>query len=202
MIESAKEVSLSRRSLALIGLLLFVTIAYRVVASHFDFLGNTAPLMAIAFGGALLLGARFWWIPVALLVASDLILGVWHGSGGIGRYTLMSAVFYLAVAFVAGRSGRSDKVWPMMWCGTLLCSVLFYVFANTFSWIVFAGYEKSLAGWWQAQTLGVPGINPPAWMFLRNALIADSIWCAVAGLVVYLSREGSRDESEVAERPA
>lgn len=186
----------------MIGLLLFVTVSYRVVSSHFDFLGNTAPLMAIAFGGALLLGARFWWIPVILLVASDLILGVWHGGGGIGRYTLMSAVFYLAVAWIGGRLGRSGRVWPVMWGGTLLCSLLFYVFANTFSWLVFAGYEKSIAGWWQAQTTGVPGVNPPAWMFLRNALIADSVWCALAGLVVLAIGGQSREESGAAKTAA
>lgn len=196
------ETTPSRRSLLFVGVLLLLTVVYRVVASHFDFLGNTAPLMAIAFGGALLLGARLWWLPVVLLIASDLILGVWHGAGGIGRYTLMSAVFYLGVAWIAGRAGRRGKIWPMMWCGTLLCSVLFYLFANSFSWMVFAGYEKSLAGWWQAQTTGVPGINPPAWMFLRNALIADSIWCAVAGLLVFAVRKSDGAEPAVAERPA
>ncbi|MEM6916833.1 MAG: DUF6580 family putative transport protein, partial [Verrucomicrobiota bacterium] len=145
---------------------------------------------------------RFWWIPVILLVASDLILGVWHGGGGIGRYTLMSAVFYLAVAWIGGRFGRSGRVWPVMWGGTLLCSLLFYVFANTFSWLVFAGYEKSIAGWWQAQTTGVPGVNPPAWMFLRNALIADSVWCALAGLVVLAIGGQWREESGAAKTAA
>jgi hypothetical protein len=201
MIESRKATAIPSRSLVLIGLLLLVTVVYRVVASHLDFIGNTAPHMAIAFGGALLLGARFWWIPVALLIVSDLILGVWHGSGGIGRYTLMSAVFYLGVAWIAGRAARTGKVWPMMWCGTLLCSILFYAFANTFSWMVFAGYEKSLAGWWQAQTTGVPGINPPAWMFLRNALMADSIWCALAGLMVLAGRK-TASSGRIVERSA
>ncbi|MEX2580207.1 MAG: DUF6580 family putative transport protein [Verrucomicrobiales bacterium] len=172
----------------LVLLLLAVTVAYRVVASHFDFLGNTAPLMAIAFGGALLLGARYWWLPVALLVASDLVLGIVHGGGGIGGYTVMSAFFYLGVAWVGGHAGRRERVWPKMWCGTLLCGVLFYVFANTYSWLLWPGYEKSLAGWWQSQTVGVPGISPPAWMFLRNALIADSIWCAVAGVLFFAQR--------------
>jgi hypothetical protein len=60
--------------------------------------------------------------------------------------------------------------------------------------MVFGGYEKSLAGWWQSQTTGVPGINPPAWMFLRNALIADSIWCAIAAAVVLLERKFTREE--------
>jgi len=171
--------------------LLVITVCYRVFASEFDFLGNTAPLMAIAFGGALLLGSRFWWLPVVLLVASDLVLGLIHGSGGIGGYTVMSTMFYLGVAWIGGHAGRREKIWPMMWCGTLLCGVLFYVFANTYSWLAWPGYEKSLAGWWQSQTIGVPGIYPPAWMFLRNALIADSIWCTLAGILFFAQRRAS-----------
>lgn len=172
--------------------LLLLTVGYRLVASSVDFLGNTAPLMAIAFGGAMLLGIRFWWLSVALLLASDLALGLIHGGGsGIGFYTLMSAVFYIVVAFLGGKAGRREKIWPMMWCGTLLCGVLFYVVANTYSWFIWPGYAMSPAGWWQAQTTGVPGINPPAWMFLRNSLIADSIWCGLAGLL-YLAQRRSQ----------
>jgi hypothetical protein len=183
------EQSSTSPGLYLVALLLLVTVGYRIIASHYDFLGNTAPLMAIAFGGALLLGARFWWVPVILLVVSDLLLGFWHGSGGVGGYTLFSIVFYLAVAWTAGKIGRSETMWPLLWCGTLLCSVLFYGFANTYSWMLWPGYEKSLAGWWQSQTIGVPGVNPPAWMFLRNALIADSIWCVIAGLTFFAERK-------------
>ena len=76
----------------------------------------------------------------------------------------------------------------MMWCGTLLSGVLFYAVANTFSWLYWPGYEKSLAGWWQCQTTGLPEFSPPAWVFLRNALIADTIWCALAGMVYVVFR--------------
>ncbi|NLT69994.1 MAG: hypothetical protein GXX91_04790 [Verrucomicrobiaceae bacterium] len=169
--------------------LLVLTVGYRVATSSVDFLGNTAPLMAITFGGAMLLGPRFWWLPVALLLTSDLALGLFHGGGsGIGSYTLMSAVFYIVVALLGGKAGRREKIWPMMWCGTLLFGLLFYVVANTYSWLVWPGYAMTPAGWWQAQTTGVPGINPPAWMFLRNALIADSIWCGLAGLLYFAQR--------------
>tara|TARA_R110002096_G_scaffold203478_4_gene388699 strand:- start:2575 stop:3132 length:558 start_codon:yes stop_codon:yes gene_type:complete len=178
------------------GSLLLITVAYRLLASHYDFLGNTAPMMAIAFGGALLLGRRFWFVPVLMLVISDLILGLWHGSGGVGGYTLMSLAFYLAVAWLGGKAGQRDRIWPVMWFGTLSCSILFYVFANTYSWAMWGGYEKSLAGWWQSQTMGVPGINPPAWMFLRNAIIADSIWCGIAGLLFFLEKRFSRLSEE------
>ncbi len=138
------------------------------------------------------MGLRFWYVPLILLVASDLILGFWHGSGGIGGYTLMSLVFYLIVSWLGGRAGQSDRIWPMMWCGTLACGILFYAFANTYSWLMWPGYEKSIAGWWQSQTIGVPGVNPPAWVFLRNALIADSIWCALAGLLFFVEKRFAR----------
>lgn len=183
-----------RPAFAAILFLLILTVGYRLAASHCDSLGNTAPLMAITFGGVLLLGARFWWVPPLLLIVSDIALGIWHGSGGLGIYTIFSIVFYLGVAAVAGKFSRDGISWPKLWWGTLLCSLLFYLAANTFSWMVFGGYEKSLAGWWQSQTTGVPGINPPAWMFLRNALIADSIWCAIAAAVVLLERKFTREE--------
>ena len=175
----------SKLSLRILVPLLLLTVAYRLVASHYEILGNTAPLMAIAFGGALLLGARFWWAPVGLLLVSDLSLGWIHGSGGVGGYTLLSGCFYLLVAFFGARAGRREKIWPMMWCGTLLCGVLFYLVANTYAWAVWPGYEKSLIGWWQSQTVGVPGVTPPAWMFLRNSLMADTLWCGLAGLLFF-----------------
>lgn len=166
-----------------LAILLFLTIGYRIWASHYSpSLGNTAPLMAVAFGGALLLGWRFWWVPAVLLIASDLFLGLWHGGGGIGIYTLFSAVFYTGVALLGGSLGRVRHRWATLLLGTLSCSVLFYVAANTCSWLFWGGYEKSIAGWIQAQTTGLPGIQPPAWMFLRNALLADSLWCGLAML--------------------
>lgn len=185
-------------SLVWIVSLLLLTVGYRVFASTHDSLGNTAPLMAIAFGGAMFLGARWWWLPVALLVASDLILGFLNGGGGLGAYTAMSASFYVLVAYLGGLAGRRQRIWPMMWCGTLLCGILFYLIANTYSWVVWSGYEKSFAGWWQSQSTGVPGVNPPSWMFLRNSLIADTIWCSLAGLLCF-ARRGSHGSSAAKE---
>ncbi|MEM7698906.1 MAG: DUF6580 family putative transport protein [Verrucomicrobiota bacterium] len=169
----------------LIGLIL-VTVGYRVFSSQFDGLGNTAPLMAIAFGGALLLGPRYFWIPLVLLVLSDLALGLWNPSGGLGFYTVASMLFYLAVAGLARSIGGSRRnLWIRFWTGTLLCSVAFYLFANTYAWLAFPGYIHSLGGWWQAQTTGLPEFSPPAWVFLRNAILADTIWCFIA-MVCYL----------------
>jgi len=183
-----------RPSVALVLSLLLLTVAYRLGSSRFEALGNTAPLMAIAFAGTLLLGragtsgrAGWWalWLPALLLVASDLALGWWHGGGGVGTYTLFSAVFYSAVALSAWALGSGGgRFWPLLWCGTLLWSLGFYLAANTFSWLASPAYAKTLAGWWQSQTFGIPGY-PPTWMFLRNAILADTAWCALAGFAVW-----------------
>ena len=143
--------------------------------------------MATAFGGAFLLGIRFWWVPALALISSDILLGFWNGGGGIGGYTLMSAGFIFAVCFVGANVRRFHPTWIGMWCGTLICSMGFYVVANTYSWLAWPGYEKSLAGWLQSQTTGVPGIQPQAWTFLRNAMIADTLWCMLAGVLFFAS---------------
>ncbi len=155
---------------------------YRVAVPVFDLPWNTAPLMAMAFGGGMLLGTRFWWVPALVLVVGDLAIGLLFPGDGIATYTLVSALIYLAAAWCGGVAGRKVPIWPAMWCGTLLCGVLFYLVANTFSWAVLPGYAKSLAGWWQSQTTGLPEFSPPAWVFLRNSLIADTLWCLLAGL--------------------
>ncbi len=180
----------------LILALLITTIIYRLAASHFDFLGNTAPVMAIAFGGGLLLGLRFWWVPALLLIVSDLFLGLSREGYGIGTYTLTSMSVYIAISFLGGLVGKTYKALPMMWCGTMIASIVFYAIANTFAWAAFPGYAKTLAGWWQSQTTGLPQFSPQSWVFLRNALLADTTWCVIAGILFF--RKGAFAESRAA----
>lgn len=177
------------RWLYIVSLMLLV-VAYRLFASNPDYqglLGNTAPVMAMCFGGGLLLGRGFWWVPALLMIGSDVVLGLAAGEGGLGAHTLFTVAFFTVIAFAASQFGQRPS-WLTMFGGTLVCSVLFYLAANTFAWIQSAGspppftYPQTLAGWWQAQTtgiVGVPGV-PPAWTFLRNALIGDTVWCLLA----------------------
>ncbi len=168
--------------------------AYRVAVPVFDLPWNTAPFMAIAFGGGLLLGARFGWVPVLMLVASDVVLGILNPGEGVAAYTLMSAAVIAGAASLGSLASRRLSVWPALWCGTLLSGVVFYLVANTFTWVVLPEYAKTFAGWWQSQTTGLPGF-PPSWLFLRNSLIADTIWCGLAGLALAVAR---RSESPAA----
>lgn len=171
------------RWLYLVSLLLIV-VAYRLFAADYPaLLGNTTPVMAMCFGGGLLLGRQFWWVPALLMIGSDIVLGL-AGEHGPGLYTIFTVIFFTVIAFAASQFGKGAG-WMTMFGGTLLCSVLFYLAANTFSWIMSASgppafaYPQTLAGWWQAQTVGIPGFAP-SWTFLRNALVGDTVWCLLA----------------------
>lgn len=170
----------------IIAMVIF-TVVYRVVSAKSDFLGNTTPLMALCFGGGLLLGLRFWWVPALLLIISDIALGLMFGAG-LGAYTFLTIVCYTLAALAGGFVGEKSTDWSNLLFGTLTCSLLFYLAANTLSWASSAEYTKTLAGWVQSQTTGLPQYSPPAWAFLRNALIADTIWCLVAAPLFFWSK--------------
>ncbi len=157
--------------------LLVLTLLQRLFASQVEWLGNTSPLMAIAFGGGMLLGKRFWWTPALLLIVSDIALALFNG-WGLGSHLFYTLPFYVIISLV-GATFTSRQNWAAMLLGTLSASLLFYLVANTFAWISSPAYAQTLAGWWQSQTSGLPAY-PPSWTFLRNALFADTIWCLLA----------------------
>ena len=140
------------RWLYIVSLLLLV-IAYRLfVTSDMTLLANTTPVMAVCFGGGMLLGRRFWWVPALILIASDVVLGFASGieGGGLGKHTLFTIIFFTVIAFAASQFGRRSGWWTLFG-GTLMCSVLFYLAANTFAWITMPGaYPQTFAGWWQS----------------------------------------------------
>jgi hypothetical protein len=112
-------------------------------------------------------------------------------------YTIFTVIFFTIIAFAASQFGGRAGWWTMFG-GTLMCSLLFYLAANTFAWIQSAGYPppmaypQTMAGWWQAQTVGLPGY-PPSWTFLRNALIGDAIWCVLATPLFYSKGLAAQD---------
>lgn len=160
-----------------IASLLLVTVFYRLFASQADWLGNTSPLMAIAFGGGMLLGRRFWWTPALLLIVSDIFLALYNG-WGLGSHLFYTLPFYVIVS-LAGAGFARRQNWGAMLVGTLAASFLFYLVANTFAWAASPAYAHNFAGWWQSQSSGLPGYAP-SWTFLRNAMVADTIWCLIA----------------------
>jgi hypothetical protein len=168
--------------LALILVLGCVT--FRLLSSNFpEFIPNISPLMAIAYVGAMYLPRRWGWLvgPSTLVLTDVAFLQVNYRTDGSGSMFSWWTVISLGIYAAAGGLGiliARRKSLTKIVSGSLVCSLLFYVAANTFSWwhdIVVQmtpGYSATLAGWWQANTVGLAGYTP-TWTFLRNGMAGD-----------------------------
>jgi hypothetical protein len=175
--------------------LLFLAIAWRVVlgvnhSSDYGWLHNFAPLSAIALCGAAWLPRRFAIaLPLVALFASDLLLNAhYHAPLVTGEM----AMRYVALAIIAwgGWLLRESKRTPVMLGASVLSSAVFFVLTNSASWLTDPGYEKTLAGWSQSLTTGLPGY-PPTITFFKHTVISDLLFTALfLGCVAYARRHG------------
>jgi hypothetical protein len=166
--------------LALVLILSCVSI--RLLGHQFPaYVPNISPTMAIAFVGAMYLPRRWGWLigPVALVLADLAFSRINYISDGhmFSWWTLVGFGIY-AVAGVLGVLIAQRKSLVKIVSGSLGLSLAFYVVANTFAWASGSamgtepGYAMNLAGWWQANTVGLPGWEP-TWHFLRNGMAGD-----------------------------
>lgn len=179
------------RNLWLPFTLLLLAIVLRVVkGTEFgqNWLPNFSPWMALAFAGTALFPRILpWWLPVAALFLSDVVI---HGhelltspTGMIAMYACF-AVAALTAVRLRNRIGALGLVG-----GTLGFGLVFYLVTNTLAWAALPEYAKNLAGWMQAQTIGLPGF-PPTWTFLRNSLLSDAGFAAL--LILAYNAEAAR----------
>jgi len=185
---------LSPLYLALILVLGCVT--FRLLSSEYPaFIPNISPLMAIAFVGAMYLPRRWGWLvgPATLVLTDLAFLQVNYRTDGSGSmfswWSVVSLGIYAAVGVLGLLIARRKSLTKII-SGSLACSLVFYVAGNTFSWwhdIVIQmtpGYSATLAGWWQANTVGLPDQTPPSWVFLRNGMAGDLFFVFLLLLVL------------------
>ena len=177
-------------------ILIVLATLYRLLPTVDLSLSNFSPVMAIAFCGAVYFRKRrMWLIPFVALALSDVYLNnfyareygfTWPLSGLIAR-TACFGVALLIGAWVAKR-----KSWLNLLNGSLLGALVFYLVTNTQSWAADPFYAKTLAGWWQALTVGHPEY-PPTIFFFRNTLFGDLMFTGLfAGIMEMIAhRQGS-----------
>ena len=167
-----------------IALILLAT-GYRVVAAWNPELVNFSPLMALTFCGAVYFRNRWLWlVPFVALSASDLYLDHYHATqfgstwdlGGVLVRTLC-----FAAALALGWMVAQRKSWLGLFAGCLGGSLLFYLATNTGAFLGDVYYAKTVAGWWQAMTVGHPEF-PPTLFFFRNTLASDLLFTGVFAL--------------------
>ncbi len=193
-----------------VALVLIVLATFYRLLPTMDFnLANFSPVMAIAFCGAVYFRNRWMWlVPFAALSLSDLYINwfyareyghTWNLSGFIAR----TACFAAAIALGAWVARRKSWLWLLN--GSLLGAMLFYLVTNTQSWLADPYYAKTLAGWWQALTIGHPEY-PPTVYFFRNTLFGDLMFTGFfAGIMEWIARakgepslldDGEEEEAE------
>lgn len=191
-------------------LLILLATVYRILPTMDQSLSNFSPVMAIAFCGAVYFRKRWMWlVPFVALGLSDIYINhyyareygfPWPVSGIVAR-TACFGIALLLGAWVARR-----KSWLSLLNGSLLGAIIFYLVTNTQSWASDPFYAKSLAGWWQALTVGHPEY-PPTVLFFRNTFFGDVMFTGLfAGVMEWLAhRKGEPslldEEPETDESP-
>lgn len=166
-------------------ILLFVAVVlYRIIAAfggaEHPWLLNFSPVVAIALCGPVIFPRRVALVlPLAILLASDILLNAHFGADWITGEMLARYVVLVLVAVLGMRLRERRHVGTFL-LASAAGSTGFYLIANTVSWITAPEYAKTVAGWWQALTIGIPGF-PPTWLFFRNSLVSDA--CFTVGLL-------------------
>ena len=133
-----------------------------------SWLHNFAPLSALALCGAIYFPRRLALaLPFGALLVSDLILDAKYDQP---FFSLEIIPHYLALAMVAalGWMLRRNPRVPLVLGASVLGSAFFFFLTNTASWLGEKAYAKTLAGWTQALTTGLPNVHPTTLEFFRN----------------------------------
>ena len=128
--------------------------------------------------------------PLTALLGTDVVLNA-HYHRPIFTVEFLGTVVVFATVVALGwqlrRNARPAVILPAALCSSLF----FYVATNTASWLSDKDYAKTIAGWVQAITTGLPGY-PPTWTFYRNTLAADVIFTALFLLCIRASKPAPR----------
>jgi len=115
----------------------------------------------------------------------------------VGAYMLANYASYTAIVWL-GQKFSAKSSWRKLVGGGLLGAVLFYLITNTLSWCQDPGYAKTLAGWIQALTTGLPGY-PPTWTFFGNSMLSGGLFTGLFAAAMRLSEKMGAEEEEVVE---
>jgi len=151
--------------------------AARILGSHApESLGNLQPLGALFFCGMALFGLRGIILPSLVWFLTYPMTSLQQGYGWSAHMLIpllgFAAMILLARSFQKASPGK-------VFLGSLASALVFYLVTNSLSWAVDPLYTKSLAGFVQALTVGLPNFSTPTWMFFRNSLISQSVFSAL-----------------------
>ena len=162
---------------------------------------------------ALLFCAAFWlpgwmgWVlPLATIIVTDILLNLFHYNMPVMVPELVVNWMILALFVVLAKWLARRRSYGRVFLGTLIGALLFYLVSNTVSWMVNPAYAKTIAGWVQALTVGLPGF-PPTWLFGLKSLLGTGLFTGLfAGAMKWSEAiddapEPETDDDEETEAP-
>lgn len=173
---------------------------------------NFSVFYALAFcGGVFLPGKLAWWLPLATLAVTDVLLNLHYTAKGYNAWQihmLFNYVAAIAIIWLGTRFSPRSSIWKLV-SGGLLGAILFYLITNTASWLFNPfnnpEYVKTFGGWFIALTKGTAGF-PETWQFFRNTLLSGGLFTALFAGAMKLAEamepaEEKPDETEPAAEP-
>jgi len=160
---------------------------------------NFSAAYALAFcAGVYFPGSMAWWLPLTSLVSTDVVMNLfYYHVAPVNAYMLVNYAAYCVIIAVGRRfSSRTSSLGLLG--GSLLGATWFYLITNTASWLQNPEYTKTLAGWIQALTTGIPRY-PPTWMFFRDTLLSTGLFTALFTGAMKLTEKAEAKEPEPAE---
>ena len=151
---------------------------------------------------ALLFCAAFWlpgwmgWVlPLATIIVTDILLNVFAYDVTVLDPRLVTNWMILALFVVLAKWLARRRSYGRVLLGTLFGALLFYLVSNSVSWMVNPAYAKTIAGWVQALTVGLPGF-PPTWMFGLKTLLGTGLFTGLFAGAMKLSEAMDATEPE------
>ena len=151
---------------------------------------------------ALLFCAAFWlpgwmgWVlPLATIIVTDILLNVFAYDVTVLDPRLVTNWMILALFVVLAKWLARRRSYGRVFLGTLFGALLFYLVSNSVSWMVNPAYAKTIPGWVQALTVGLPGF-PPTWVFGLKTLLGTGLFTGLFAGAMKLSEAMDATEPE------
>ena len=160
---------------------------------------NFSAAYALAFCAGVYFPRRLaWWLPLSAFLTTDIVMNLlYYHVAPFSPFMLVNYGTY-AVIIGIGKRFSVHASWLKLVSGSLLGAVLFYLVTNTAAWLQNPEYAKTLAGWFQALTIGIPRY-PPTWMFFWKTLLSTGLFTGLFAGTMKLSEKAEAKETEAVE---
>lgn len=150
-----------KEKLVAIAILVLVGVSYRIVPHP----PNFAPVAAIALFSGFYFRRYFIFIPIAVMLASDILLGFYD-------WKLMAVVYlsFILISLIGIVMRKNKSVLTLVGCA-LSGSVLFFLTTNFAVWFFAPWYSHNFQGLLQCYLMAVP--------FFKNTLAGDMFYTSV-----------------------